>query len=219
MSYCVYKHTSPSGKVYIGLTSRDPEKRWNNGHGYNGSYFFRAIKKYGWDNFKHEIVASGLCENEAKNLEIELIAEYKSNQRLFGYNISSGGESKTGTTISDEQKEKIRKGNIGKIVSAETRAKLSAASKKMWQDKNRVEYFRKINSGANNKMFGKKMSEEEKKIRGAKAVIQLDIDGNFVNEFISIHEANKKTSIGRDGISKCCRGLYKQYCGYKWKYK
>ena len=31
MKYCVYKHTSPSGKVYIGITRNDPIKRWQNG--------------------------------------------------------------------------------------------------------------------------------------------------------------------------------------------
>ena len=33
--YYVYKHTSPSGKVYIGITSKHPpERRWANGNGY-----------------------------------------------------------------------------------------------------------------------------------------------------------------------------------------
>ena len=31
-SYTVYKHTSPSGKVYIGITCRKPEYRWNHGN-------------------------------------------------------------------------------------------------------------------------------------------------------------------------------------------
>lgn len=30
----VYKHTSPSGKVYIGITGREPKLRWDNGNGY-----------------------------------------------------------------------------------------------------------------------------------------------------------------------------------------
>lgn len=31
--YSVYKHTAPNGKVYIGITGKDPEKRWLNGGG------------------------------------------------------------------------------------------------------------------------------------------------------------------------------------------
>lgn len=56
-NYIVYRHTSPSGKVYIGITSRQPEQRWLNGNGYKDSpKFYNAIKKYGWDNFNHEIL-------------------------------------------------------------------------------------------------------------------------------------------------------------------
>ena len=76
--YTVYKHTSPSGKVYIGITCRKPEYRWNHGRGYkeiDQPLFYRAIKKYGWDNITHEILYSGLQEKDAKNLEISLIKQ------------------------------------------------------------------------------------------------------------------------------------------------
>ena len=55
--YVVYKHTSPSGKVYIGITGQDIHRRWrNNGEGYRGQLFYNAIKKYGWENISHEIL-------------------------------------------------------------------------------------------------------------------------------------------------------------------
>lgn len=93
--YCVYKHTFPNNKVYIGITSLNPLRRWKqNGMGYKGQRFvFNAILKYGWDNIKHEILYSNLTKEEACQKEIELIAEYKSNNRKYGYNISIGGES------------------------------------------------------------------------------------------------------------------------------
>lgn len=34
MSYVVYKHISPSGRVYIGITKQKPEYRWNHGKNY-----------------------------------------------------------------------------------------------------------------------------------------------------------------------------------------
>lgn len=90
--YCVYKHTSPTGKVYIGITKRKPEKRWNSGRGYESNrYFYRAIQKYGWENFKHEIVADGLSQTEASDAERRLIAEYDSTNPEVGYNIEAGG--------------------------------------------------------------------------------------------------------------------------------
>lgn len=54
MGYSVYKLTSPSGKIYIGCTSRKPEYRWNHGRGYRIDHQERmgkAVQKYGWDNF------------------------------------------------------------------------------------------------------------------------------------------------------------------------
>ena len=93
MSYSVYKHTCPNGKIYVGITLMIPTLRWRNGkHGYRHNiYFQNAILKYGWDNIKHEILYSGLTKEEACQKEIELIARYKSNDRRYGYNIDNGG--------------------------------------------------------------------------------------------------------------------------------
>ena len=47
-SYTIYRHISPSGKVYVGITSKKPIVRWNNGNGYKRCVLFkRAILKYG----------------------------------------------------------------------------------------------------------------------------------------------------------------------------
>ena len=54
-NYSVYKHITPSGKVYIGLTGNEPKRRWDCGHGYKSNpHFWNAIKLYGWKNIKHE---------------------------------------------------------------------------------------------------------------------------------------------------------------------
>ena len=220
MAYCVYKHTAPDGRVYIGMTSQKPTARWQGGNGYKGNtYFTRTIKKYGWENFQHEILFENLTEAEAKAKEIELIAEYKSNDRKHGFNISSGGESKKGTVISEWQKERIRQASKGKIGSAETRAKLSKASQKTWSNPDFVEHMREINKGPNNKMFGHKMTDEEKRKRGAKAVIQMDKDRNILAEYLSIHQASNMTNVNRDGIHQCCTGRAKTAGGYLWQFK
>ena len=114
--YKVYKHTSPSGKVYIGITCQAVEKRWLNGKGYSHStYFYQAIQKYGWDSFEHEVLYTGLTKEEAEAKEIELIEEYKSNQREHGYNLSSGGEcGAVGVVRSKETKKKMSESRKGK---------------------------------------------------------------------------------------------------------
>lgn len=99
-NYTVYSHTSPKGKIYIGITKQKPNRRWHRGLGYkHNTYFYRAIEKYGWDNFKHEILCTNLTKEEAEAKEVDLIKKYKSNDRHFGYNIHSGGETRVGNTM------------------------------------------------------------------------------------------------------------------------
>lgn len=88
----VYIHKFPNDKKYIGITKQEVEKRWENGEKYKNQVVYKAIKKYGWDNIKHEIVAEELTKNEACKIEQKLIAEYKTNQKEYGYNMTIGGE-------------------------------------------------------------------------------------------------------------------------------
>ena len=98
--YCLYIHTFPNGKRYIGITSQKPEGRWGeDGKNYETqSLMKRAIEKYGWSNVKHEVLFTELTKEEAINKEIELIEKYNTTDRKYGYNVGTGGEI-TGTTI------------------------------------------------------------------------------------------------------------------------
>lgn len=168
--YTVYKHTSPSGKVYIGITSKKPPRRWSNGRGYiNNDYFTKAIQKYGWSSFTHEILFENLSKEEAESKEIELIAFYKSDIRKYGYNIQHGGNSigkhseetkikignankgrkpwSTGKHHSEETKIKISLKNTGVKLSEETKAKLSKAHKGVPLSKEHVEKIASSNRG------------------------------------------------------------------------
>ena len=91
-NWCLYMHTCPNGKVYIGITSKSPKDRWRNGRGYETNVLFnRAIIKYGWDNIEHDVLLDGLTKAQAEHYEIEFIKELESNNPAYGYNISSGG--------------------------------------------------------------------------------------------------------------------------------
>lgn len=93
-TYIIYKHVSPSGKVYIGQTNQIPELRFRNGEGYRSSKkFYNAILKYGWKNFKHEILFTNLNKISADCIETDLIYYYK--QIGISYNIADGGEGRT----------------------------------------------------------------------------------------------------------------------------
>ncbi len=144
--YRVYKHTSPSNKVYIGITCMNPpEKRWNNGLGYwYNKHFYNAIQKYGWNNFKHEILFEGLTKREAEEKEVELISLYDATNKEKGYNKDNGGHSigrftmETKKKISDAAKERFQNPEnhplYGKHRSEETKRKLSEYNKELFKD-------------------------------------------------------------------------------------
>lgn len=228
--YVVYKHTTPSGKVYIGITKRKPEYRWNHGNGYkNNEHFYRAILKYGWDNIKHEIVENGLTKKQACDLEIKLIAKYDAANPRKGYNNSTGGEySAVGVHPSAETRRKIGEANkgannpwYGKHLSADMRLKIGESLK-----------------GANNPNYGKhpsadtrlKLSESHKghnhssetrqkmseshKGKNAKAVICVET-GTL---YSSVTEAAESIGVTRMAISRVLRGITKTSGGYHWEF-
>lgn len=147
-TYCVYCHTNKiNGKRYIGQTCLQPENRWRKGEGYKGCIrFYNAIQLYGWDNFTHEILATGLSKEEADTMEIQLIAEYKTQNSLFGYNIAAGGAS----AMTEETKRKISESHKGKRHTEESKKKMSKSKKGRY-------------IGKDNPFYGKHHTEESKK--------------------------------------------------------
>lgn len=146
--YSVYCHTAPDGRKYIGATSIPLERRWRkDGSGYVGcSAFFDAIKKYGWCNITHEVLKSGLTKEEAHFLERKYIKELNT---LFpnGYNLETGGA--VGKTVCEKTREIYRE----RVISDETRKKLSCALK------GRI-VSRATRDKIGNAHRGKRMSEE-----------------------------------------------------------
>lgn len=143
--YKVYKHENLiNGKVYIGITSMSVQKRWENGNGYaRQPLFWRAIQKYGWDAFSHEVLIDGLSKGEAEEKEIEFISFYKSDDPRNGYNIQHGGATygkhsidtrrkmsvaHRGKVITLEQRHKISETLKGRTMPLETRLKISASN-------------------------------------------------------------------------------------------
>ncbi len=195
--YCVYQHISPAGKSYVGITKQEPKKRFQNGKGYrHNDYFYKAILKYGWENFQHNIIESGLTKEEAESAEIALISKIKSNDKAHGYNITSGGECIG--KHSEESKQKMREhlmgrkpSRLGATISEETRKRMKKAAKER---------------SAKRKCF---MAETNKK----KVICE---DTGVV--FDSITQAAKMASVSFTAVSNVCRGLRPTAGGYKWKY-
>lgn len=141
-TYLVYKHTSPSGKAYVGLTNNYSQRSTKHRAKDNACRAFaNALKKYGWDAFKHEFLAVGLTHEEAKVAEAKFIAEHGTISPN-GYNLLSGGgapvhceetkaliSERTRAGMTPEGIERTRQANMNREYSAEMRAKVSAANK------------------------------------------------------------------------------------------
>lgn len=75
--------------------------------------------------------------------------------------------------------------------------------------------------GFKNPNYGKKISQKQKKSishKLGKAVLQYDLNWNFVNEYYCAMEAQRQTKIWNTNIIKCCQNKAKIAGGYHWKY-
>lgn len=196
----VYVHTNKlNSKRYVGITSKEnPNHRWNSGRGYKeNTHFYSAIKKYGWDNFKHQILFDSLTETQAKQIEKYLIAIWNLQDNRYGYNMTSGGD-----------------GTPNYHPSSETRAKLSAARRK---ENLSSETLLRRSEG----LKGRKFSSEHKRKIGdsnSKPVDMLSKDNVFICTYKSAYDAEVQLGIGHSHISQCCHGKRNSTGGYKWRF-
>lgn len=214
MAYTVYKHTSPSGKVYIGITSSSVNRRWQNGKGYRqNKHFYSAILKYGWDNFDHEIVCTNLSSNEAFEMEKLLIRFYNSADRRFGYNQSTGGESGAcGVHPSQETIEKLRIASTGRKRGVE---ELKKFSEKMRGHPVSKETREKIS----NSLKGKPHKHSQETLRkiaiaNGKPVVCVETG----EKFYSVAEASRSIGKSYSSVWNVVVGRRKTAGGFHWKY-
>lgn len=223
-NWCVYMHENrENGKKYIGITSQKPTRRWQNGGHYEGcTAFFRAIKKYGWDGFRHEILFTELTQEDAERLEVEMIAKYHTTDPEHGYNISHGGAARAGWCHTPEARAKMSASRTGHIVSPETRAKLRESN----AGKKRSPEARAKMSQAKKGRPGRKWTEDDYiKHKGKrppeipaarKAVKQFTLSGELIQEHPSRKAAEAATGVRRNAIAACCRGSQETAGGFKW---
>lgn len=233
-SYIVYKHTSPSNKVYIGITKFDPKYRWlNNGRGYrNQTIFFNAIIKYGWINFKHEILYTELSEEKALDKEEELTRKYKSYDRRFGYNVSLRGclipTNTTNSTRSNSRRKEILPilawKNRGKIIHKFNTATGSIVRTYRNVHELAVELDVPIETLRTrlNKYGILEYSEYYYKYANNQTpkVDMLSLNGEYIRTFSSLNDAYKYINrVNKGGITSVCIGNRDSYIGYKWRFR
>jgi len=128
-----------NNKVYIGQTSTSLERRWymHNWDENNNSLLHKAIKKHGRENFTIEVIHECETKEEMDFVEIFYIALLNT-KAPNGYNLTDGGEGRSGFSCTEETKRKIGLANKG-------RPSVNA-----------------FKSGIENPSFGKPLSEEVK---------------------------------------------------------
>ena len=236
-NYSVYKHILPkeiskkkNDMFYIGITSQKPKDRWQNGYGYrNNIYFWRAIKKYGWDNFRHEVFFEGLTKEEAEQKEIELIDLHKSNIREYGYIINHGGNcvgalsEETKNKISEKAKERYKKNGsprLGKYHSEKTKLAISKITKERLSVPENNPFYGKHHSEETKDKLSKKAKERYKdptknpNYGNTKKVICLD-DGIV---YPSVKSVSEKFGLSTDALYRTCSGVNNKCGGYRFRY-
>lgn len=238
--WSVYKHTSPSGKVYIGI-AKDVRHRWrNNGTGYRGSTrIWYAIQKYGWDNFLHETVAKNLTRDEACEMEITLIKKYNATDPNFGYNLTSGGQH---GTLSQESIEKLRKSQTGHPISDKVRLILTESHKipivcietqeVFASAADAADKMRLCRSSVSKAAIGKQntcggfhfaqltdyKNGHIKKFTPSPTIYTKVRCVTTGEEYDNICDASRKTGLSRRGISYACNGVHKTCGKMKWEF-
>ncbi len=198
--FTIYRHVSPIGRVYVGITSQDVETRWRHGDNYrNSTYFKRAIRKYGWKNFKHEILFTNVEEERAKRLEIELIRHYKG--LGISYNLTNGGDGTNGYHHTDEYKQ-FKSQQMKEFFSTERGKEICAKG------------------GKTN--LGKKYNRKSGFTKGdyqVRTVCQYSLEGVLLNKFKSVSDASRKTGANNCQIGKCLRGKAITAKNFMWRYE
>jgi group I intron endonuclease len=231
----VYKIiNNKNGKIYVGITNQGVAVRWckhcSDANRNSTFSLHNAIRKYGKDNFKVEVIETVNCEydwNEEeyihdydylKEREIYWIKFYNSYNRKIGYNLTLGGDGTFGRFHSEETKDKIRQKHLGRKLPEELKDRLSEIHKNRSYDHD--EMSKRAKKG-NKKRWSNLDNRINFSINNAnnKIILQYDLEMNFINEYRSASEAARKIGKTHGNISNCAKGKLKTAYGFIWKYK
>jgi len=229
-------------KCYIGESKcLNINRRWNqhkktieNNKGYCPA-LRDAVIKYGIENFIFTVIIVCFDDDRFK-YEKEYINKYNS-VVPNGYNVTNGGEGGggfQGKKHSEEVKNKIKNSLKQKYIdNPELKKQMSERNKivmKSPEVKERMKlgilnsdkYQKAIRAPTTNDVKikiseGLKKYHNENKIKPIK-IKQYDINHNLLNEYTSISEASKESSVTRKAISLYLRKKTKTAGGFIWKY-
>ena len=246
MKHFIYLTTNLiTGEKYIGKHYGELDDNYLG----SGIVLQRAIKKYGEENFKRNILYISKDAKENNEKEKEFIKLYNAvNDRTF-YNIASGGDGgdifhKLPLEQQEQLRAKISKQNSGsgnpmfkKHHTEETKEKLRRIDKSYTKTEEYKKHMGEIKSGSGNGMFGKHHSEQSKqkmsdakkgrctgKLNGNAKGISAYKDKKFtqlVKDFDTIQDALIWVGTKSTDYSGISKRIKenKPYKGYYWRKK
>jgi group I intron endonuclease len=230
----IYKITSPSGKIYIGQTTNFIKRKnyYKNGAKPYQVRIYNSLEKYGYDahtiEFIEECLVENLNERERHWQEFyDVIGDNGLNCRLTATDDKSGFLSESSknklsiakkkVVIDGEWREKFAYDWSGKNHSEETKRKMSDSAK---GKKKTVEHISKLpqnQKGYKSKPRSQEFRLNQKLFNGkSKAIFQYDKNNVLINQFISVAEAKRQTSIKT--INSAVLGKTKTAGVFKWSY-
>jgi group I intron endonuclease len=130
---CLYRLTSPSGKAYIGITSKTADERWSvhqmRVREGRSQAIQKAIRKYGAENFKVETLVIADDWQYLCDLERKAIIAFGT-RAPTGYNLTAGGEGVLDRVHTEEAAKNMSAGQLLRQQRPEEREKMKLAAKK-----------------------------------------------------------------------------------------
>lgn len=217
--FIVYKHTNKfNNKTYIGITCKEnPEDRWLKGKGYSAQLLFnRAIKKYGWDGFEHEVLYRGLSNSDALEIEKELISFYK--KQKLSYNMSDGYDCPPDTSVAVDIYN-VNREFIGRFKSLEQASKeLSVSATGLHAA---LTHYKGISKCKNYIVVykGKTPNFDNIKCFGRPKVKVAQYNGNkLIKIYNSFSEASRAVGVSAGAIYNATKNFKKHKSkGFYWK--
>jgi hypothetical protein len=192
----IYKITNlVNNKIYVGQSIFDDPRYLG-----SGKIIKKAIKKYGIQNFKKEIIEKCLSKDELDQREIYWIEKLKSRDPKIGYNISIGGSSPMKDIHhSEKSKQKVSYFWKGRKRSQENINKLSISKKGLTlsdETKNKISESSKGKIPWNK---GLKTPEDVKK-KQSLAKLGKNLSKEHVEKISSANKGRKNTEESKANI-------------------
>lgn len=185
-----------NGKRYVGITCRGYINRYKEHihEALNGSksILHNAIRKYGPENFDIIVLESNIPDNiisEREQYYIKLYNTFYTSR--IGYNMTEGGGGVAGFKHSETSKAKIRDSLKGHVFSESRNRKISARLTGVHKSQSHRKALSNARLGkftkSDNPFYGKHHSKETIEVLSKKhtkfAVLQFDLDKNFLYKF------------------------------------